>query len=94
MFVSDYLNIVQWENNPKNDAKFTLIKYKIFRKNLNESNSSYILIKEVDANTFEYMDKGFSSEEEMNSYTYAVSVVDDRGRESNLRTNIEVEEEY
>lgn len=92
MFISDYMNIVQWGNNPKNDAKFTLIKYKIFRKDLNESNSPYILIKEVDANTFEYFDMGFSSEEEMNRYTYAVSVVDDGGRESNLRTNITVEE--
>jgi len=93
MFVADYINIVQWENNPKNDEKFNLIKYKIFRKNLNEINSSYICINEVDANTFEFMDKGFNSEEELNSYIYAVSVVDDQGRESNLRTSIEVDEE-
>ncbi|MBN2244268.1 MAG: PKD domain-containing protein [Candidatus Aminicenantes bacterium] len=93
MFVSDYMNIVHWEKNPKNNEKFTLIKYKIFRKNYNDMNSSFILIKEVDANTFEFIDKELNSEEEMNSYIYAVSVVDDQGRESDLRTNIQVEEE-
>lgn len=93
MFVSDYMNIIQWEKNPKNGEKFTLLKYKIFRKKLEENNSSFVLIQEVDTNTFEYMDTGFSSEEEMNSYTYAVSVVDDRGRESSLRTNVTVEQE-
>jgi len=86
LFISDYINLVSWQENPKNNGKFNIIKYKIYRKRKGEGNKSYVFIAEVDSNTFEYEDRDFESQEEMNQYLYEVTAVDDNYRESEFQS--------
>jgi len=85
LFFVDYINVIEWKKNKKNDGKFKIVKYRVYRKKKEKGDETFVLIGEVDENTVTYEDRDLSSEEEMNHYTYAVSTVDDRGKESDLR---------
>lgn len=71
----EYLNVLKWMPNPRNSGVY-VSKYRIYQI---MSADSWLLLDEVDANTFEYRD--FGVEEEV-IYTYGVSSVTDDGRES------------
>jgi|GEM_PF-1609935 len=83
-FYVDYINVIKWEKNPKNEADFNIVSYRIYRKEKGAGKESFVLIGEVASDTFRYEDRNLSSEEEMDSYTYAVSAVDDENRSSPL----------
>jgi hypothetical protein len=71
----EYLNVLKWMPNPRNSGVY-VSKYRIYQI---MSSDSWLLLDEVDTNTFEYRD--FGVEEEV-KYTYGVSSVTDDGRES------------
>jgi hypothetical protein len=70
-------NVIKWEPNAKNDAAgYIIVKYKIFRK---EAGGAYLEIAEVGAEKRAFAD---ISIEAGKTYFYAVSAVDDQGRNS------------
>ena len=85
LFFIEYINKITWEKNPKNSEFFVIEKYRIYRTN-SPNGSQYEFVGEVDSNTFTYEDRNFASLEEAQSYTYAVTAVDNQGKESPLST--------
>ncbi|UCG94242.1 MAG: BACON domain-containing protein, partial [Candidatus Aerophobus sp.] len=82
LFYSVFINKITWKHNSKNDGRFNVIKYKVFRKESDAPIENLVLIDEVYSdNPFVYYDE-FSSQEERDKYSYAVTAVDDLGRES------------
>lgn len=79
---TDYINFLTWAENPENNGLFTITNYRIYRKPKGTDDSQYSLVGEVDAGTFEYDDRGFSSAQDASSYEYAVTAVDSDGAES------------
>jgi len=75
---------IEWSKNPKNKGKYYIVKYRIYRKIRTANDNAYTLIKEVNNQTFEYEDRSFEYIKDLNLYTYAVSAVDDKNRESAL----------
>jgi len=67
-----------WRHNPLNDP-LSLSHYNIYRKKASAGDSAFNLISSVDANTFEYTDRGLSFDQK---YAYAVTIVDADGNES------------
>jgi hypothetical protein len=81
LFYREMINALTWEENPKNRDKVTILSYNIYRKLKNQEDDQFKKIGQVDANTYEYMDRNFLSSEESDLYVYAVSAVDDQERE-------------
>ena len=81
LFISAFTATISWTTNPMNTS-FNILKYRIYRKK--ESDSSYVLLKEVDGTTFNYTDAIPSYEKSSPQYDYAVSALDDNNRESDM----------
>ncbi len=79
LFRTEYLNELTWESNPANEGNplATVTNYKIYRKLSHEGNFELIAI--VSAGTRKYLDRYLSKE---SKYTYGISSLDSRGRES------------
>ena len=75
---------VEWRKNPNNQGKHNIVKYRIYRKIRTDNDSAYALIQEVSHHTFRYDDRSLEDIKELNLFTYAVSAVDDKNRESVL----------
>jgi len=75
---------IEWSKDPKNKGKYYIVKYRIYRKIRTANDNAYALIKEVNNQTFGYEDKSFEYVKDLNLYTYALSSVDDKNRESAL----------
>ena len=75
---------VEWSRNTKNTGRHNIVKYRIYRKLRTASDNTYVLIHEVGYHTFGYDDRSLEDIKELNLYTYAVSAVDDKNRESDL----------
>lgn len=82
LMIKAYHNEITWQGNPKNDGLFSLQKYNIFRKKVNEDSSAYVWFEAVDQGVFSFVDGLFDSAKERDEYIYAVSSVDDYERES------------
>lgn len=82
LMIKAYHNEITWQGNPKNDGLFSLQKYNIFRKKVNEDSSAYVWFEAVDPGVFSFVDGLFDSAKERDEYIYAVSSVDDYERES------------
>jgi len=81
LFYREKINVVTWEGNPKNNGLVTISFYTVYRKLKNLDDDQFKKIGQVDALTFKYIDRDFLSPEDRDLYTYAVSAVDDQGRE-------------
>jgi hypothetical protein len=82
LIIQKYKSEISWKANPRNQNLFNIVKYRIFRKDRDQSNSSFVYIDEVAGNNFTYYDGDFSSKEERNKFAYAVVSVDAAGKES------------
>ena len=82
LFITVYGNIIEWQENPQNEGKFEVVKYRIFRKKKSEPKSKYYCLKEVSNVERHYQDTEIKSSEELDDFSYAVKSVDSRGRES------------
>ncbi len=72
LLLSQYINVLNWEQNPKNSG---IVKYRIY---LIEGTSSERLA-EVDANTFIYWHKDVDKD---GKYTYGICAVNNKNQES------------
>jgi len=81
----EYLNHLFWSNNPKNQGRFTIVKYRIYRKTTDQEDTLFIQVGEVAAPQTEFIDRKFSSREEANNYIYGITSVDEENNESNIR---------
>jgi len=84
LFFTDYINLLEWQNNNKNTGKIKPAKYLIYCKKEN-SNQGFIYIGKVDNNIFKFEILNLSSEEDMKSYIYGIRTLDWQGRESEMR---------
>ncbi len=76
-FQTEYVNKLTWEANPDNkDVK--VVKYRIYRR-VKGSGEAMSLIAEVNAGTYEYLDRGLGAND---YYEYAITAVDEDGNES------------
>jgi hypothetical protein len=82
LFYDEHVNKITWSKNPQNEGLFNIVKYKVYRKKKDEKDEMFAFIGDVDKNTFEFMDRGFTSKDELDDYDYAVTAVDDQNRES------------
>ena len=82
LMMKDYISRIDWQKNSKNDGLFNIVNYRIFRKKNSEPISAYAFVDDVGSNVFNYYDQGFSSKSERDMYCYAVTCIDDAGRES------------
>ena len=82
LLIQDYVNMITWEKNPKNNGIFNIVKFRVFRKLKGQSDWNYVYIAELDiGQPLQYPDH-FSSNEERNKYYYAIVEVNDQGKES------------
>lgn len=86
LFYTDAINKVTWQANPKNSGLFTIVKYKIYRKGKDEGNDKYTQVGEVDGGTLQFEERKFASIQDADKYAYAVTALDDKGRESSFST--------
>jgi len=82
LIIQEYKSEISWKANPRNQGLFNIVRYRIYRKNKNQTGSAYIYHDEIAGNIFTYYDSGFSSKAERNKYIYSVVGVDTAGRES------------
>jgi lysophospholipase L1-like esterase len=78
----EHINRITWEENNENAELFNVTLYRIYRKRTGEEHDLFQLLGEVDASTFEYLDRGFSSSSEAEGYIYGVASVDEENNES------------
>ncbi len=82
LLIQDYVNMITWEKNPKNNGIFNIVKFRVFRKLKGQSDWNYVYIAELDiGQPLQYLDH-FSNSEDRNKYYYAVVEVDDQNKES------------
>jgi len=81
LFVKEYFYKVTWDRNPKN-AKIgaNIVKYRIYRRR--KGYRKYNYLDSVSANNFIYYDRSLKTEKV--DYEYAVTALDDEGRESSI----------
>lgn len=75
---TEKINILSWEKNPEN-KNLEIINYKIYRKEIEQKDDEYILIKSVTGETFEYEDKNLPT---TRKYSYSLTAVAQGGYES------------
>lgn len=80
----EYINIITWAANLKNSGLFTISQYRIYRRT--KGSGQFAKIGEVSGATLEFQDRKIGSAEEAAGYEYAVSSVDDKGREGGFGT--------
>jgi len=78
MFQSEKINVLTWSENPLNQG-VTIVKYNVWRKKVDEENSSWKVIGSVAAGTLEYKDRKLSTKDKFN---YGITAVDSEGYES------------
>jgi len=76
LFFYEYINRITWQENVKNHELFEISKYRVYRKLKLAPNKDFVLIGEVDNQTYYYLDRGFISSIQANEYEYGVSAVD------------------
>jgi PKD repeat protein len=79
---TDYINRITWVANSRNDDIFNVVQYRIYRKQKGESDSQFTLVAEVNASNLMYEDRKFSDKASAENCVYAVTTVDNQGRES------------
>ncbi len=84
LFFSDYINILRWEQNPQNKGKLKPAYYLIFRREKG-SGPEFIYLDTVPFGTFRYDDELLESRNEMGNFIYGIRVVDENGRQSDMR---------
>jgi len=75
---TEKINILSWEENPEN-KNLEIINYKIYRREVEQKDDEYILIKSVTGETFEYEDKNLPTTKK---YSYSLTAVAQGGYES------------
>ena len=81
LFYREKINAITWEENPKNKGQVFISHYNIYRKLKNWESTEFKIIGHAFSPTLKYADRDFLSPEERDSFSYAISVVDDMGRE-------------
>jgi hypothetical protein len=82
LLIQDYVNIITWNKNSKNNGIFNIVKFRIFRKLKGQSDYNYVYIAEQDASLpCQFLDH-FTSNEDRNKYYYSVVEVNDENKES------------
>lgn len=84
LFFSDYINILRWEQNPKNKGKLKPVKYLIFRREKG-AGPDFVYLDTVPFGTFRYDDELLEEREELDNFIYGIRAVDGRGRQSDMR---------
>lgn len=82
LFIKTYVNLITWNKTSRNDGLFTIVKFRVYRKEQGAPDYTWEYLAEIPADAgWEYEDN-LESAEERNKYVYAVSEVDDQGKES------------
>ncbi|MBN2400654.1 hypothetical protein EH223_09680 [candidate division KSB1 bacterium] len=81
-FTGYTLNALTWEANPENAEKeITVTAHRVYRKGRTEPYSEWERIAELAADVFKYGDRNIPANSD---YVYAVTCVDDEGKESSI----------
>ncbi|KPJ69598.1 hypothetical protein AMJ44_03305 [candidate division WOR-1 bacterium DG_54_3] len=81
LFYREKINAIIWTENPKNKGQASISHYNIYRRFNDPKISEFKKICQVSSQTFRYADRDFISPEERDKFVYALSAVDDTGRE-------------
>jgi PKD repeat protein len=79
LFQSRYVTKVEWSSNPQNNGITQIVGYRIYRKATQDPITAYGPIKDVDSQTFSYLDMDVKGKD---LYTYTVTALDNQGHES------------
>lgn len=78
----DYVNRVSWQSDPRNsEFGFNVTQYLIYRKLAGGAEGQFQRVGEVGAGQLHFDDRNHSSVQEAARYVYAVTAVDNEGRE-------------
>jgi PKD repeat protein len=81
LFYREKINAIIWMENPKNKGRVSISHYNIYRKFKDQETTEFKKIGQVSSQTFKYADRDFLSPEERDKFIYALSAVDEKGRE-------------
>jgi len=81
LFYREKINAIIWTENPKNKGQVSISHYNIYRRFKDQEITEFKKIGQVSGQTFKYADRDFLSPEERDKFIYALSAVDDKGRE-------------
>ncbi|MDH5202182.1 MAG: PKD domain-containing protein [Nitrospirota bacterium] len=84
LFYREKINAISWKENPENKGQVSISHYNVYRKFKNRENSEFEKIGQVSGMTYKYGDRDFVSPEDRDKFVYALSAVDDKGREGPL----------
>jgi hypothetical protein len=81
LFYRSKINAISWEENPNNEGKVIISHFNIYRKIINQANTEFKVIGQASHSTLNFADREFLSPSERDRFSYAVSAVDNLGRE-------------
>lgn len=93
LFYRERINAITWKENPENKGQVSISHYNIYRKFKNQENAEFKKIGQVNDMTYKYVDRDFVSPEDRDKFAYALSAVDDKGREGPLGFALYLEKE-
>ena len=77
IFSKEYINRLSWQANSANTA--TIASYRLYRKDKGAADSAYTLLQQLGATVMSYEERGLQQSQ---LYTYKITSVSDKGRES------------
>ncbi len=86
-FYTEYINKIDWKDNPENQGLFSIMKYRIYRKKVDQENDKFQYIREVDASVLQVLDRYFTTQDEARGYVYGISSVDVNNIEGPIGTS-------
>lgn len=91
LFFREKINALTWDANPENDSLAVVDRYLIYKKPKSQADSEFERIGQVDHTAHRFADRDFVFPEDRENHTYAVSSIDNLGREGpkELAVNID-----
>jgi hypothetical protein len=80
MFFSEKINLLKWKNSPLNDP-IDVAKYIVYRKEVGQSNTSYVPLFTADEQTFEFWDRNLPLDKK---FSYTLTSVAGNGSQSDF----------
>jgi fibronectin type 3 domain-containing protein len=84
LFYAEHINQISWQANPQNEGRFTIAKYRIYRKQRGEEDARFELIAEVTSSILKYLDRKISRRFIAESYAYGIAAVDSNNIEGEI----------
>lgn len=82
LYIKNYITQVTWSKNSRNHDLFNIVKFRIFRREVDSLPNDWVWITDVPSSGELKYQETFSTKVDRDRYLYAVAAADDKGQES------------